>query len=273
MKRWTGGICAVALMVSTGAHAQDATGLLRQIGQAISGTPKAAADRVRSPYFEPAGTYWDDGDPPVLDGYTRIRWGLAATASGGFDMCEGNLIALTKAGFAMAPSTRTHCIGSWEHQFKRVGERGDPASAFDAKARQIASTDAFYLRPHLDVEIDQKTGILHAYAKIFNNSWYPNSPGFLPTAVIGASPFGKGNAVVGVEHGGRYHAALRLKPEDVAELGRVGRDATGDRIFFKVVKGGLQPNGLPDIVLQIDRMEIGYKNQVIGITPSKDKDA
>ena len=33
------------------------------------------------------------------------------------------------------------------------------------------------------------------------------------------------------------------------------------------------PNGLPDIVLQIDRLEIGYKSQVIGITPSKDKDA
>ena len=90
---------------------------------------------------------------------------------------------------------------------------------------------------------------------------------------MGASPLGKGSAVVGVEHGGRYHAAMRLKPEEVAELNQVGRDATGDRIFFKVLKGGLQPNGLPDIVLQIDRLEIGYKNQVIGIIPSTNKDA
>ncbi|HHB9435342.1 TPA: hypothetical protein ACOEOA_004461, partial [Stenotrophomonas maltophilia] len=65
----------------------------------------------------------------------------------------------------------------------------------------------------------------------------------------------------------------RLKPEDAAELRRVGRDAAGDRIFFKVVEGRLKPNGLPDIVLQIDRLEIGYKTQNIGITPSKDKDA
>ena len=93
----------------------------------------------------------------------------------------------------------------------------------------------------MDVEIDPKTGILHAYAKIFDNSWYPHSPGFLPTAVVGASPLGKGSAVVGVEHGGRYHAALRLKPEDVAELNRVGRDATGDRIFFKVLKVAFSP--------------------------------
>ena len=36
----------------------------------------------------------------------------------------------------------------------------------------------------MDVEIDPKTGNLHAYAKIFDNSWYPHSPGFLPTAVV-----------------------------------------------------------------------------------------
>ncbi len=273
MKRWKGGMCAVALMVSTVAHGQDGKGLLRQIGQAISGTPKAVVERARSPYLEPAGTYWDDGDREVLDGYTRVRWGLAATASGGFDLCEGNLFAQVKAGYAMTPSTRTRCIGSWQHLFQRLGQAGDPASAFEAKARQFAATDLFYLRPPMDVEIDPKTGILHAYAKVFDNAWYPHSPGFLPTAVVSASPLGKGSAVVGVEHGGRYHAALRLKPEDVAELNRVGRDASGDRIFFKVLKGGLQPNGLPDIVLQIDRFEIGYKNQVIGITPSKDKDA
>lgn len=273
MKRWTGGICAVALTVSAGAHAQDARGLLRQIGQAISGTPKAVSERARSPYLLPAGTYWDDGDPQVLDGYTRIRWGLAATASAGFGMCEDKLFAQAKAGAALAPAMRTHCIGSWGDQFKRVGLQGDPASAFEAKARQIASTDAFYLRPYTHVEIDPKTNILHAYVLVMDHNWYPNSPDFLPTAVIGPSPLGKGNAVVGVEHGGRYHAALRLKPEDAAELRRVGRDATGDRIFFKVVEGKLKPNGLPDIVLQIDRLEIGYKNQIIGITPSKDKDA
>lgn len=273
MKHWTGGIFAVALMVSAGVQAQEAKGLLRQIGQAISGTPRTVSERARSPYLEPAGTYWDDGDPPVLDGYTRIRWGLAATASGGHKMCEENLFAQAKAGAALTPAMQTHCIGSWAHQFKRVGLRGDPASALEARARQIASTDAFYLRPYIDVELDPKTNILHAYVLIMNHEWYPRSPDFLPTAVIGASPLGKGSAVVGVEHGGRYHAALRLKPEDAAELRRVGRDASGDRIFFKVVEGRLKPNGLPDIVLQIDRLEIGYKNQIIGITPSKDKDA
>ncbi len=108
------------------------------------------------------------------------------------------------------------------HQFKRVGLQGDPASAFEAKARQIASTDAFYLRPYIDVEIDPSTNILHAYVLVMNHDWYPRSPDFLPTAVIGPSPLGKGSAVVGVEHGGRYHAALRLKPEDAAELRRWG---------------------------------------------------
>ncbi len=64
-----------------------------------------------------------------------------------------------------------------------------------------------------------------------------------------------------------------MRPEDAAELRRVGRDATGDRIFFSILEGRLKPNGLPKMVLQIDRLEIGYKTQVIGITPSKGKDA
>lgn len=51
MKRWTGGICAVALTVSTGAHGQEGNGLLRQIGQAISGTPKAVLERARNRYL------------------------------------------------------------------------------------------------------------------------------------------------------------------------------------------------------------------------------
>ncbi|HGM7091344.1 TPA: hypothetical protein ACKP8W_000450 [Stenotrophomonas maltophilia] len=264
---------AVCLALASGtATAQD--GILGRIGKGLMQAGKDAASAPATKrYLEPAGTYWDDGDPSVLDGYTRIRWGLAATASGGHKMCEEGLFAEAKAGAALAPGMRTHCIGSWGHQFKRVGLQGDPATAFEAKARQIASTDAFYLRPYIDVELDPKTNILHAYVLVLNHEWYPRSPDFLPTAVIGASPLGKGSAVVGVEHGGRYHAALRLRPEDAAELRRVGRDATGDRIFFKVVEGRLKPNGLPDIVLQIDRLEIGYKDQVIGITPSKDKDA
>lgn len=110
MKRWTGGFCAVALMFSSGADAQDGRGLLRQIGKAISGTPKAVGERARSPYLEPPGTYWDDGDPSVVDGYTRVRWGLAATASGGFDLCEGNLFAQVKAGYAISPSTLPHPV-------------------------------------------------------------------------------------------------------------------------------------------------------------------
>ncbi len=264
MKRWTGGIFAVALMVSAGVQAQEArTAAADRAGDL--GDARTVSERARSPYLEPAGTYWDDGDPPMLDGYPDPV-GLGGHRFGRFRHVRRQPLAQAKAGAALTPAMRTHCIGSWGHQFKRVGLQGDPASAFEAKARQIASTDAFYLRPYIDVEIDPSTNILHAYVLVMNHDWYPRSPDFLPTAVIGPSPLGKGSAVVGVEHGGRYHAALRLKPEDAAELRRVGRDATGDRIFFKVVEGRLKPNGLPDIVLQIDRLEIGYKNQIIGIT-------
>ncbi|UKE46251.1 hypothetical protein [Xanthomonas cerealis] len=272
MKQTIAAMAVVMALASGNAVAQDS--ILGRIGKGLMQAGKGAASAPATKrYLEPAGTYWDDGDPPVWDGYTRIRWGLAATASGGFGMCEDNLFAQAKAGSVMTPAMRSHCIESWGHQFRRVGEKGDPAAAFEAKAQQIASTDTFYLRPYIDAEIDPKTNILHAYVLVMNQNWYPRSPGFLPVSVIGPSPFGRGNAVVGVEHGGRYHAALRLKPEDAAELRRVGRDATGDRIFFKVLQGSLKPNGIPDIVLQIDRLEIGYKNQVVGITPSKNKDA
>lgn len=49
------------------------------------------------------------------------------------------------------------------------------------------------------------------------------------------------------------------------------RDLAGDRIFFRVLKGSLQANGLPSFVLKIDRLEVGFQGQVVGITPSQSK--
>ncbi|WP_435815255.1 hypothetical protein ACLMM6_05040 [Xanthomonas campestris pv. incanae] len=120
MKQWIGGVAIALALTSGNVEAQDS--LLGRIGK---GVLQASKDAVSAPatkrYLEPAGTYWDDGDPPVVDGYTRIRWGLAATASGGFGMCEDDLFAQAKAGVAMTPATRSRCIESWGHQFQRVG--------------------------------------------------------------------------------------------------------------------------------------------------------
>ncbi|HHB9435474.1 TPA: hypothetical protein ACOEOA_004594, partial [Stenotrophomonas maltophilia] len=118
---------AVCLALASGtATAQH--GILGKIGKGLMQAGKDAASAPATKrYLEPAGTYWDDGDPPMLDGYTRIRWGLAATASGGHKMCEEDLFAQAKAGAALTPAMRAHCIGSWGHQFKRIGLQGDPA--------------------------------------------------------------------------------------------------------------------------------------------------
>ena len=56
---------AIALAVSTGASAQSTTasGLLRQIGGALSGKSGSQAKVSHPLYAEPAGMYWDlDGD-------------------------------------------------------------------------------------------------------------------------------------------------------------------------------------------------------------------
>lgn len=74
---------AFALTAAAGAQAQPGAGsdLLRQIGRAIQGSPKVVGDRTRSPYLEPAGTYWDL-DQDGLEGIQHLRAGVTAVGGG-----------------------------------------------------------------------------------------------------------------------------------------------------------------------------------------------
>ena len=71
---------ALALAVSTGANAQSATasGLLRQIGGALSGKSGSQAKVSHPLYAEPAGIYWDL-DEDTLVGAQHLREGLSST--------------------------------------------------------------------------------------------------------------------------------------------------------------------------------------------------
>ena len=53
-KGWAG---ALTLALAFQAQAGDGKGLLETIGRALGNTPRVAAEKARSPYLEPAGTY------------------------------------------------------------------------------------------------------------------------------------------------------------------------------------------------------------------------
>lgn len=102
---------AIALAVSTGASAQSTTasGLLRQIGGALSGKSGSQAKVSHPLYAEPAGMYWDlDGD--TLDGVQQLREGLSSTGAQGIDMCDMGLLAMAHSAYQLRPDKRQWCL-------------------------------------------------------------------------------------------------------------------------------------------------------------------
>lgn len=105
-KGWAG---ALALALAFQAQAGDGKGLLETIGRALGNTPRVVAEKARSPYLEPAGTYWDL-DQEMLEGAQHLRVGLTATASGGSDMCDMKLLAMAHSSYRLDAKDRQWCL-------------------------------------------------------------------------------------------------------------------------------------------------------------------
>lgn len=282
MKRqWAAVMGAFALAASVAVQAQDGGGLLRQIGRAITGTPQASMERARIPYLDPPGTYWDlDSDD--LAGAQHIRAGLASTASGGYHTCDARLIAATRSAYRLSKAERERCLyGEWLMDTKRHGPNGITAqepeaierkygAAFDARAERFRGIDRFAVRPHLvdQPAYDHKRGVLDIYVPI------PWITGFQVEGITGEGFVPKSarseRTVWTPKHGGQFHLPLRMSESEAAALFRQGRDARDDLIVFTVKRVWIE-NGGPRAEVDVERVHVGYRNEVIGVDLTKRK--
>ncbi|MFA8629806.1 hypothetical protein QT937_013390 [Xanthomonas campestris pv. campestris] len=280
-KQWAAAIGAFAMAASMVVQAQDRGNLLQQIGRAITGAPQVSRDRAKSPYLDPQGTYWDlDQDEPA--GAQHIRAGLASTASAGYHTCDARLIALTRSSYQLSKTEREQCLyGEWLIDTKRNGPNGitpqEPeaierkyGAAFDARAERFRGIQRFAVRPNIvdQPSYDRQRGILDIYVPI---PWITGfqvagitGKGFVPTSARSE------RSVWTPQHAGHFHLPIRMSESEAAGLFKQGRDARDDLVVFTVKRVWLE-NGGPRAEVDVERVQVGYRNEIIGVDLTKQK--
>ncbi|MDV3514693.1 hypothetical protein [Stenotrophomonas sp. C1657] len=282
-KQWAAVTGACVLTVSMAVQAQDGGGLLRQIGRAISNTPQASVQTSKSPYRDPAGTYWDQDDD-TLAGAQHIRAGLASTGSGGARTCDAQLIAMTRSAYRLSKAQREQCLyAEWVIDTKQHGPNGISAqqtdaierkygAAFDARAERFRNTHRFSVRPNIDPHptYDRAKGTLDVYVPI------PWINGFQVSGVTGEgfvpSSAKSQRTVWTPKNAGRYHLPIRMSESEANNLIHQGRDAKDDLIVFSVKRVWLDQAG-PKAEVEVERVQVGYRNELIGVDLTKKKGA
>ncbi|MEA9920800.1 hypothetical protein [Xanthomonas campestris] len=281
MKQWAGWAGAAALVVSMSVQAQSGKDLLGKIGRALTGAPEVAAQQARSPYMDPAGTYWDL-DEDTLAGAQHLRGGLASTASAGTLTCDAYLIAITRSDYRLSPSQREQCLYyEWLIDTKVHGANGIAARqkeaieltygpAFDARAEKFKSIHRFAVRPNIDPQPDynRERGVLDIYVPIpwvmgFSINGYTGQ-GFVSNSVRTGTQIGS------PPNAGRYHLPLRMSETEAHALFRQGRDAKDDLVVFTVKRVWVE-DGSPRAELEVERVELGYANETLGVDLTKQK--
>ncbi|CAD2254785.1 hypothetical protein QSH46_003385 [Xanthomonas arboricola pv. juglandis] len=280
-KQWAAAIGAFAMAASMAVQAQDRGNLLQQIGRAITGAPQVSRDRAKSPYLDPQGTYWDL-DQDELAGAQHIRAGLASTASAGYHTCDARLIASTRSSYRLSKTEREQCLyGEWLIDTKRNGPNGITAqepeaierkygATFDARAQRFRSIQRFAVRPNIvdQPSYDRRRGILDIYVPI---PWITGfqvegiaGEGFAPTSARSE------RSVWTPQHAGHFHLPIRMSESEAAGLFKQGRDARDDLVVFTVKRVWLE-NGGPRAEVDVERVQVGYRNEVIGVDLTKQK--
>lgn len=275
------GACVLAASMAVQAQAQDRGNFLQQIGRAITGAPQASTERAKSPYLDPVGTYWDL-DQDELSGAQHIRAGLASTASGGYHTCDARLIATTRSSYRLSKTEREQCLyGEWLIDTKRNGPNGitpqEPeaierkyGAVFDARAERFRGIQRFALRPNIvdQPSYDRQRGTLDIYVPI---PWITGfqlegitGEGFVPT--IARSE----RTVWTPQHAGHFHLPIRMSEGEASGLFQQGRDARDDLVVFTVKRVWLE-NGGPHAEVDVERVQVGYRNEVIGVDLTKQK--
>ncbi|MBV6852686.1 hypothetical protein KWH45_04390 [Xanthomonas campestris pv. mirabilis] len=280
-KQWAAAIGAFAMAASMAVQAQDRGNLLQHIGRAITGAPQVSRDRAKSPYLDPQGTYWDL-DQDELAGAQHIRAGLASTASAGYHTCDARLIASTRSSYRLSKTERERCLyGEWLIDTKRNGPNGITAqepeaiehkygAAFEARAQRFRSIQRFAVRPNIvdQPSYDRRRGILDIYVPI---PWITGfqvegitGEGFVPTSARSE------RSVWTPQHAGHFHLPIRMSESEATGLFKQGRDARDDLVVFTVKRVWLE-NGGPRAEVDVERVQVGYRNEVIGVDLTKQK--
>lgn len=281
-KQWAAVTGAFALAASMAVQAQDGGNLLRQIGRAITSGPQASGQASKSPYRDPAGTYWDQDDD-ALAGVQHIRAGLASTGSSGARTCDAQLIAMTRSSYRLSKSEREQCLyAEWLIDTKQHGPNGTTpqqteaierkyGAAFDARAERFRDTQRFALRPNIDPHptYDRARGMLDIYVPI------PWVNGFQVSGITGKgfvpSSAKSERTVWTPKNGGRYHLPIRMSESEAHGLLQQGRDAKDDLVVFSVKRVWVESAG-PRAEVEVERVQVGYRNELIGVDLTKKKE-
>ena len=276
MKKWKIMAGAAALAFACHAQAGDGKGLLDTIGRALGNTPRVAAEKARSPYLEPAGTYWDL-DQEMLEGAQHLRVGLTATASGGSDMCDMKLLAMAHSSYRLDAKDRQWCLYRWwvadtkingpngieKTQTDALERRYGPA--FDARLEKFKTTRRFAVRPDFvswgGVEYNAARGAMEVYVPL------PEiSAGGLSVTGKGFVPWSQrtDRVVFSPKWAGRYQLLIRMDSAEAANLARQGRDARDDLVVFTINRVWVE-NTVPKMDVTVERVRIGYRNETIEV--------
>lgn len=282
-KQWAAVTGAFALAASMVVQAQDGGNLLRQIGRAIANSPEASVERSKSAYKDAPGSYWEQ-DEETLAGAQHVRAGLASTGSAGARTCDAQLIAMTRSAYRLTKAQREHCLyAEWVIDTKQHGPNGITAqqadaierrygAAFDARAERFRNTHRFSVRPNIDPHptYDRARGTLDIYVPIpWINGFQVSGvkgEGFVPSSAKSQ------RTVWTPKNAGRYHLPIRMSESEANNLIHQGRDAKDDLIVFSVKRVWLDQAG-PKAEVEVERVQVGYRNELIGVDLTKKKGA
>ncbi|UID80494.1 hypothetical protein J3U96_09040 [Stenotrophomonas maltophilia] len=266
----------VAIFWCTAEQAWADSDLLRQIGRVIQGTPKVVNDRVRSPYLEPAGTYWDL-DQDVLEGAQHLRAGVTAVGGGGVDTCDMQLLAMAHSSYPIDADKRQWCLRRWWlMDTKAQGANGvsgdDPAAIerrygpdFDARLERFKGIRRFAIRPNFqamgDVAYRADRGVLEGFIPMPQVSAAGQSVtgnGFVPWVHRTAG------GVSSPPNAGRFHLLVRMDAPEAANLARQGRSYRDDLVVFSVNRVWVEGT-VPKMDVTIERVRLGYRDETIDV--------
>jgi len=280
-KGWAG---AVVLAVAFQAQAGNGKGLLETIGRALGNTPRVAAEKARSPYLDPAGTYWDL-DQETLEGAQHLRVGQTATGGAGSDMCDMDLLGMAHSDYQQDAKRRQWCLYQWwvadtkingpngieKTQTDAVERRYGPA--FDARLERFKTIRRFAVRPQFvslgGIDYNAARGVMEVYVpmpQISASGLSVTGKGFVPwfqrTERMVSSP----------KWAGRYQLLVRMDSAEAANLARQGRDARDDLVVFTVNRVWVE-NTVPKMDVTVERVRIGYSNETIEVDLTKKQGA
>ncbi len=272
-KGWAG---ALTLALAFQAQAGDGKGLLETIGRALGNTPRVAAEKARSPYLDPAGTYWDL-DQETLEGAQHLRVGQTATGGAGSDMCDMDLLAMAHSNYRQDAQRRQWCLYQWwvadtkingpngieKIQTDSIERRYGPA--FDARLEKFKTTRRFAVRPDFvswgGVEYNAARGVMEVYVPM------PQiSAGGLSVTGKGFVPWSQrtDRVVFSPKWAGRYQLLIRMDSAEAANLARQGRDARDDLVVFTINRVWVEST-VPKMDVTVERVRIGYRNETIEV--------